>query len=92
VEANAVEANAVEANAVDENAAEENVAKKLSRGNYTYPRRVPRRGEFVNSRVGEEHGDLFPLAFEGAFRGQNPLVEVFRGVELGGSKAGLAGG
>jgi hypothetical protein len=34
--------------------------------------------------VGEEHGDLFPLAFEGGLRGEDLLGEVLRGVGLGG--------
>ena len=33
--------------------------------------------------VGEEHGDLLALAFEGALRGEDLLGEVLRGVGLG---------
>jgi hypothetical protein len=46
-------------------------------------------------QVGEEHRDLLALAFEGGLRGQDPLGEVLRGVDLGrGDACGrcLAGG
>src|SRR5262245_59922269 len=39
--------------------------------------------------VGEEHGDLLALAFEGALRGEDLLGEVFGGVGLGRAKAVL---
>jgi hypothetical protein len=32
--------------------------------------------------VGEEHGDLFPLALEGGLGGEDPLGEVLRRVAL----------
>jgi hypothetical protein len=36
--------------------------------------------------IGEQHGDLLPLAFEGALRGQDLVGEVRRGVGLLGSE------